>query len=1271
MDSSIFLFLRLSPENFALPAAGVLPRFGVPPTAARLAEQNVIQGAFVGAGRNMKTILQLVMAKMLWSDFLPMWSVSTKACEEKYEGSESVAMYGTSACFWLLAIPTLHLVLNTAVYGVAPKRIDKKYGKCFDEEEGGDVSDYGLSPQDTAALSMSLKSGVEIAPEEVWHRIHTAKIPPEFRSDSASSQGSFRIYGFTVSCMTRYCSIAKCFLKSWVAEVDEDDVNSTELELFGHDPRFWQQPWQHAKYFLSQSNGNRIIAVAKYLSTLLWKAKQLIKMTFGYWDQSLIDTMQIKQRYGKLNLAHTDCDAEHEEMLANVGLLHSLVWQLLPFCVFMGKAGEAFNAAPLFVYDDTAKLTVQDAKSLQSVAMDYKNYYKSKRSVVSGQNPMFDDVEDEAEYPASSEQNINPMFRGFEGGGGGGSNHSRLPTRIPKPKKGRLTVQDAKSLQSVAMEYKNYYKSKSSVVWGQNPMFDDVEDEAEYPASSEQNINPMFRGFEGGGGGGSNHSRLPTRIPKPKKGRGWPEDDAPLTAQQEGGDGSGRSSTNTPFVGASLGGREASPLADQNANAPQLQHLGRDISAGANGFIANTEQTMQRSVAGVEHLAHQVQDAVNDRLAQVVGTEPPGHHADNPNRGFGAPPGEDGIDDASSCEEEGFATIAEEEEEEDADELVWAIKYRDKRSSQLMIDDAGSDERYWQVKVQPPSGTKHAPGDGMLIWFEEGSYVGLPRDKSDGPLNWAGRLRAGGCIGSNIEGETPSLSLWQEGESSIISHGHRLNSEEIKNFRLLENRVKYADGLSGRPGSNLPTASDPLFIPNCSCMLKFSTPVGTGSYFNMGACYTGVTPILLSSGKKRRLFLWTCNVMIYFMKLGICFMADQKIQVIAFAVFCMIALILATDMALGTKAKIVDRREGREQILRDTEAWKQLWSDITSRCCCQASRKAKKVRRVSIRERRRRRSSKRGGLGGEEGPSRDFARVRALERVDSRKEEEGTVKGDDGAGDSGGFFSMPNPLHDGVKDREGAKEGHVPHADEEEAFDAMAAAGLSEEQAHALIDELGHTREGGNLGGGLHLDLTRMYEVLAAHRCMVDFEAATVRAAKAKAKEEKLAKKAKAKADRAKAKAEAKAEAQAEAKAKAQRANLLSSVLSGQVTIEEAGIVDGGSHDNKSDDGNVSSSSEDSSSDDSSSDEDTANDEYTDDDNNDGNGSRTNHHIDQGAAVRLWKQIDANNDGDVSWEEFRDGFGRRLGTALSRDPEHMHTVYSAVKDRMQAVISDL
>ena len=127
IDSSIFLFLRLSPENFALPAAGVLPRCGVPRKAALLAEEAFIQAAFFGAGRNMKTILQLVMAKMLWSEFLPMWDDYTQACEDKYKGSESIAVYGTSVCFWLLVIPTLHLVLNTAACGVASKKIDKKY----------------------------------------------------------------------------------------------------------------------------------------------------------------------------------------------------------------------------------------------------------------------------------------------------------------------------------------------------------------------------------------------------------------------------------------------------------------------------------------------------------------------------------------------------------------------------------------------------------------------------------------------------------------------------------------------------------------------------------------------------------------------------------------------------------------------------------------------------------------------------------------------------------------------------------------------------------------------------------------------------------------------------------------------------------------------------------------------------------------------------------------------------------------------------------------
>ena len=69
-DSSLFLFLRISPEDFKAPKSAVLARCGLPERTARLIETALIRGFFVGAGRNMKTIIQLVMAKMLWNDFM-------------------------------------------------------------------------------------------------------------------------------------------------------------------------------------------------------------------------------------------------------------------------------------------------------------------------------------------------------------------------------------------------------------------------------------------------------------------------------------------------------------------------------------------------------------------------------------------------------------------------------------------------------------------------------------------------------------------------------------------------------------------------------------------------------------------------------------------------------------------------------------------------------------------------------------------------------------------------------------------------------------------------------------------------------------------------------------------------------------------------------------------------------------------------------------------------------------------------------------------------
>ena len=264
-----------------------------------------------------------------------------------------------------------------------------------------------------------------------------------------------------------------------------------------------------------------------------------------------------------------------------------------------------------------------------------------------------------------------------------------------------------------------------------------------------------------------------------------------------------------------------------------------------------------------------------------------------------------------------------------------------------MIEDSVSDECYWQVKVQPPFGTERAPGDGMLIWFE-GSYVDLPRDASDVPSDWAGRsTRYLRRVFQKITTQSPNLSLWQEGAGNIISHGHRLNGEETRNFLLVENRVTYADGLSGTPGSNLPTASEPLYISSCCCVLKFSTPAGTGARFTMKACYTGVTPILLGKSKRRRFFLWMCNITEYFMKLAICFLSSSRMQAIAFSIFCLVALVQAIDAALEHKAEDEKARERKNLIMYDKGAWQQLLSKCFSSCCGHASYKAKQVRGVN------------------------------------------------------------------------------------------------------------------------------------------------------------------------------------------------------------------------------------------------------------------------------------------------------------------------------------
>ena len=183
-----------------------------------------------------------------------------------------------------------------------------------------------------------------------------------------------------------------------------------------------------------------------------------------------------------------------------------------------------------------------------------------------------------------------------------------------------------------------------------------------------------------------------------------------------------------------------------------------------------------------------------------------------------------------------------------------------------------------------------------------------------------------------VDERKPYISLYHESEDNIIAHGHRLNGEEIRHFQSLEGRVAFAEKLMGNPGSNLPTPEEPLFIPACDCVLKFSTPGGTGSKFVFNACYTGETPILFSTSWNRRFFRWACNLITYITKLAICVTSDNW-QLMAFAIFFLVAGVLALDEAIEQYEEDVEKREEQRHLMYDRDAWLQLLRNTVCAVC--------------------------------------------------------------------------------------------------------------------------------------------------------------------------------------------------------------------------------------------------------------------------------------------------------------------------------------------------
>ena len=119
------------------------------------------------------------------------------------------------------------------------------------------------------------------------------------------------------------------------------------------------------------------MGLRKYLQTMMWKVWLLFKLTLGFWDDELLENFEIKHLCEKFDINDADDDLKHEVMLQTVGEAYSLIWQFLPGCVLVAKAGEALNASPIFVFDSCNETSIQIAKSNRQDYEEHKIKFSS------------------------------------------------------------------------------------------------------------------------------------------------------------------------------------------------------------------------------------------------------------------------------------------------------------------------------------------------------------------------------------------------------------------------------------------------------------------------------------------------------------------------------------------------------------------------------------------------------------------------------------------------------------------------------------------------------------------------------------------------------------------------------------------------------------------------------------------------------------------------------------------------------------------------------
>ena len=384
-DSAMYVFLRVGTKDYKHQVSFVLHRLPfISPERARYCEEQAIKAVVIGFERGFKNVVQVIIAKIMYTRFMPIYGTKwteksnkfdtenlhkiTEICESSFPGSETAAIYGATVVFYFTMPFMFHLLVNTFVFGLVPARIGDRNQQQEDEED----VEHGKAFDHMKRMSRARNTLVNTVDGYTSHH----------KDQSDEDDSKFYLYG-------RSMTLFKCVSPAWWCcskQLDEQkDIEEEDVELFEHDPKFWQQPWQWMHYFVhTLGEGSYLRGAYLYFLTMRWKVWLLVKLTVGWWDDELASNLQIKKRAQQLDVDITDNDERHQAMISAVGEGHSIAWQFFPYCVFVSKAGEALNANPIFVYDSTVKIAIALAKEQQLIHKRWWEKSNNKEPLAEG-----------------------------------------------------------------------------------------------------------------------------------------------------------------------------------------------------------------------------------------------------------------------------------------------------------------------------------------------------------------------------------------------------------------------------------------------------------------------------------------------------------------------------------------------------------------------------------------------------------------------------------------------------------------------------------------------------------------------------------------------------------------------------------------------------------------------------------------------------------------------------------------------------------------------